>query len=75
LFRIIGGLKGKQNQSEDDDDLSVQGSDVDQKSSDESVKDEIVTESEDESKDKKIGGKKYGNSIVINFLKIILTRI
>ena len=45
--------------------MSNQGSDVDQKSSDESIKDDNITESDDESKDKKISGKKYGNSIVI----------
>ena len=71
LFRIIGGQKGKQEESDDDDELSNQGSDIDQKSSDESIKDDNITESDDESKDKKIGGKKYGNSIVIINLYLI----
>ena len=58
--------------------MSSQRSDGDQMSSDDSVKDKIssdesvkngnITESEDDSKDKIIGGKKYGKSIVIFYI-------
>ena len=45
--------------------MSNKGSDEEQVSSDENEKDVTMSESDDESKDKKIGGKKYGKSIVI----------